>query len=169
MGKSSFSENITVIRIRELLKREGIPQCKLADDIDRDAKHFSRDMCSGKVSEKTCRKIIEVYPDYNLEWLLGISDKMLKKDLNREYVKNIDDMNQALSAVLEGALREVCARENLNFSEELSKFGTNPPLWIYESLLLQEQLRSFAIGLVWNYVKYRDNDQFWNTLDSLFE
>lgn len=179
MEKSSLSENVRASRIKELLKDKGLKRKDLAEMIEvrsrdggittMDPQNLSRCLTSGKVSDKLCRKIIEVFPEYNLEWLLGISNEKKKEDVKKEYVRNIDTMNNALVAVLEGALREVCARENLDFSEELSKFGTNEPLWIWESVLLQDQLRDFAIGLVWNYVKHRDNASFWSSLDTIIE
>lgn len=71
MEKSSKINELRVSRIKELIEREGIKQVDLADAIDVEPQNLSRCLRSGKVSEKTCRKIQEHYPDYRIEWLLG--------------------------------------------------------------------------------------------------
>lgn len=74
MEKSSFPENKRVARIRIIMDREHLKQKDLADALNMEPQNFSRIMISGKVSEKTCRKIIELYPEYRLEWLMGYDD-----------------------------------------------------------------------------------------------
>ena len=76
MVKSSSEEKIRALRIKALIKREGIKQKDLADDLQIEPQNLSRCLCSGNVSEKMCRKIIEAYPAYRLPWLLGYDDFM---------------------------------------------------------------------------------------------
>ena len=79
--KSSFSENVRVSRIKELLKDKGLKQKDLADVLDIEPQNLSRCLTSGKVSEKTCLKIIEAFPEYRLEWLLGYNDYKTEEEI----------------------------------------------------------------------------------------
>ena len=81
MEKSSNAENKRVTRIKKILENEQIKQKDLADALDMEPQNFSRFMISGKVSEKTCRKIVALYPKYRIEWLLGYDDFMTLEDL----------------------------------------------------------------------------------------
>lgn len=76
MEKSSFSENVRVSRIKTLLKREGLKQKDLAEALEIEPQNLSRCMVSGKISEKMCRNIVECFPEYRIEWLLGYDDSM---------------------------------------------------------------------------------------------
>ena len=93
MGKSSFSENVRVERIKILLKREGIFQKDLAYDLEMEPQNFSRCMRSGKISEKTCRKIVKLFPEYRIEWLLGDDDFMT----DIEWADNIQNMKDLVA------------------------------------------------------------------------
>lgn len=172
MEKSSLSESKRASRIKTLLKRENqkekdrakvtgekplkINQAYLADLLDRDPQNLSRDLVSGKISEKTCRKIGELFPEYNVMWLLGDSDFMLITDLEKDLIQRSDETNNACLQILDSAYREVCNREGIE---------TAPLDNIPEILLLQGQLRDFAVSLMWNYTKNRDRSHFWGTLD----
>lgn len=83
MEKSSNAENKRVTRIKIILEREHITQQDLADSLDppMEPQNLSRIMRTGKVTEKTCRKIVAVYPKYRIEWLLGYDDYMTIEDL----------------------------------------------------------------------------------------
>ena len=97
MEKSSFQGNKRVSRIKKILEEQNLTQKDLADALDMEPQNFSRFMVSGKVSEKTCRKIVALYPEYRLSWLLGIDDYMTESDhfdglmqrLDREHDDNI--------------------------------------------------------------------------------
>lgn len=156
MEKSSFSEDVRVSRIKTLLKREGLKQKDLADALDIEPQNLSRCLCSGKVSDKMCRKIGDLFPKYNVMWLLGDSDLMLIEDVRQDFIARSHATNNACLQLLDSALREVCFREGI----EIPKIDNIP-----EILLLQGQLRDFADSLMWNYVRYREHSHFWGTLD----
>jgi len=86
--KSSKQETARLSNIKKLLKLEDITQKDLAYAIDREPQNLNRDIVHDKISDKTCIKIAEAFPEYNHLWLLGYSDIMLKKEyaksLNRE-------------------------------------------------------------------------------------
>lgn len=97
MEKSSFPENKRVTRIKKILELEHITQKELADKLinprtgnSMEPQNFSRIMISGKVSENTCEKIVAVYPQYRLEWLLGYDDYMTESDAFDGLVKKLD-------------------------------------------------------------------------------
>lgn len=155
MEKSSNAENKRVTRIKKILENEQIKQKDLADALDMEPQNFSRFMISGKVSEKTCRKIVALYPKYRIEWLLGYDDYPTIDDIKAAYQEQFHAMNRATATILDNAVREVCHRE-----------GIDPIVIdnIPEFLLLEAQLKDFASSLIWNYI-HRKNSQVWTLLD----
>lgn len=176
MEKSSFVENKRVSAIKDLIDREKkkeierakstnskpvkINQAYLANKLGIEPQNLSRCLVSGKVSEKMCRKIGELFPEYNVMWLLGDSEFMLKEDLRTDFIQRSDATDNACLQILDSAYREVCAREGI----ELKALDNIP-----EILLLQGQLRDFADSLMWNYVKHREHSHFWSILDNIPE
>ena len=88
-SKKSNDNFDRVERIELLMKREGYEDRRrkegknrndFAHDIDMAPQNFSRCMTSGKVSEKTCQKIVKAFPDYRIEWLMGYDDHMTHYD-----------------------------------------------------------------------------------------
>jgi len=138
------------------MEREGLKQIDLADLIDMEPQNFSRIMRSGKVSEKTCQKIVAAFPEYRVEWLLGYDDFMTKSDWKKDYIDRKDSANNAAIQLLDSALREVCLREEM----EVPVLDNIPEL-----LLLEAQLKDFADSLMWNYVKHRNHSHVWGLLD----
>lgn len=75
---------LRVERIEELMKelgyeqgrkKEGINNQKdFAIDIGMEPQNFSRSMRSLKITEKFCQKIVDRFPQYRLDWLMGYSD-----------------------------------------------------------------------------------------------
>lgn len=157
MEKSSKIENIRALRIKELLKRENLKQKHLADSLDIEPQNLSRCLVSGKVSEKMCKNIAALFPEYRKEWLMGIDDFMTQDDFKRAYIKNSDIRNNALLTVMDAALHEACLRENIPV----------PTLEnIPELILLESQLRDYAVSLMAGYL-HREDSHFWSNLDSL--
>ena len=157
MKKSSNSENKRVTRIKKILELEKIKQINLADALEIEPQNFSRFMVSGKVSEKTCRKIVAIYPKYRIEWLLGYDDYMTIDDVKAAYQKQLLAMNRATATIIDDAIKEVCLREGI---EQLPTID-NPA----EYLFLEAQLRDFADSIVWNYLKHRKHSHLWQLLD----
>lgn len=107
MEKSSFSENLRVSRIRTLLDREGLKQKDLADALDIEPQNLSRCMVSGKISEKMCRKIVECFPEYRIEWLLGDDDSMTYI----EWADNIQHMKDLVADSMWGIIEKSLNKE----------------------------------------------------------
>ncbi len=179
MGKLSkeksndhFSENsnfLRVERIEMLMEREGYELNKhskkgnknsntFADDIDVLPQNLSRSMNRGKITERLCKKIIDRFPEYRIQWLLGYDDIMLKREYDKIYHDRKHHTDHALYLVLDNAVREVCARENI----EVPTLDN-----ITELLFLQAQLNDFATSLMWNYVKHREHSSVWSYLDQI--
>lgn len=106
MKKTSSKENVRVSRIKELLKREGLKQKDLAYELDMEPQNFSRFMISGKVSEKTCEKIVKLYPDYRIEWLLGYDDLMTHYDWANSVQHMKDLVADSMWGVIEKSLNK---------------------------------------------------------------
>lgn len=107
MEKSSFSGEIRSLRIKELLKEKGLKQKDLAEMLGRDPQNLSRDLVSGTVSDKTCRKIVELFPDYRIEWILGYPDEA---KTHYEWADNIQLMKDltanSMWCIIENSLKK---------------------------------------------------------------
>ncbi|MBR6171563.1 MAG: hypothetical protein IKQ49_00095 [Eubacterium sp.] len=98
------TENIRVARIRRLIgeetrlrrinnkKAKKYTQEALAYDIGMQPQNLSRSMASGKISDKTCKKIAKIHPRYREQWLLGYDDEMTETE------KGIADLKEEFSA-----------------------------------------------------------------------
>lgn len=155
--KSSFSEEKRVFAIKELLKDKKMKQCKLAEMLGIEPQNLSRCLCSGKVSEKMCQKISDLFPEYNVMWLLGYSEDKLKEDLRKKYVDMRQATSDALIRVLDSALIDVCVREG----KEIPTLDNIPEL-----ILLEKQLRDYADSLMWQYL-HREDSHVWSYLDNI--
>lgn len=160
MEKSSNAENKRVSRIKILMKREGIKQIDLADMLDMEPQNFSRIMTTGRVTEKTCKKIVSHYPQYRLQWLLGYDDCMTLEDLKRDLTAKLDDQNRACQILIDSSIRNYCLMEGID-PETVSLD--------LEYLILEAQLRDFCDGLVWNYLKHREYSHLFGLLDQVEE
>ena len=157
--KSSDNFYLRVDRIEEIMSDLGYKLRKdFAHDIGMEPQNLSRCMTSGKVTEKTCKKIINKFPEYRIEWLLGYSDIKTVDDFRSQYVSRRQSVSDACITLLEDSLLEVCLRENID-TPNLNN--------IPELMLLQAQLRDYADSLMWNYVKHREHSHVWNFLDQI--
>lgn len=145
-------------RVSDLMRRENINQSELAARLGIPQQSVNRFMKSGKISEQRIKDIIEVFPDYRSEWLLGFDVPATHSEMHS--IENSAIELNAPITVLYSAMHEVCARENM---EEPDKID------IPEFLFLEAQLKDFAISLMWNYLKYRKNSSVWSYLDQVEE
>lgn len=106
MEKSSFPENVRVERIKILLKLQKLDQKDLAEDLGMEPQNVSRFMRSGKVSEKTCRKIVKAYPKYRIEWLLGYDGYMTHDDYADSIQHKKDLVADSMWGVIEKSLNK---------------------------------------------------------------
>ena len=69
-------------RVKELIKRENITQIQLADRIYQSQQNISRIVQNRQpLTEETARLIVQAFPEYRIEWLLGYDEIMMKKDV----------------------------------------------------------------------------------------
>ena len=147
--------------VKKLLKREGITQKELAEKIGYSQQNISKIVQKKQpLTEEAAKLMIEAFPEkkYRIQWLLGYDEHMTLNDLEKDLISRSDATNNATIQLLDTALREVCARENI----ELPVLDNIPEL-----LLLQAQLQDYADSLMWNYVKHRDHSHVWGYLDSI--
>ncbi len=98
MEKSSNPESKRVTRIKIILEREHITQKDLADRLvdphdpkkSMEPQNLSRMMKTGKITEKTCQRIVAAFPEYRLNWLMGFDDYMTESDAFDGLVKKLD-------------------------------------------------------------------------------
>ena len=160
MEKSSKAEEKRVPRIKELMKREGIKQVDLADDLGMEPQNFSRILRTGKVSEKTCKKIVNLYPEYQLEWLLGYSDSMTQTEELKSLIHNKVDSAEALNQLIILTSDDICKREGLQrpFIKFLPDFTE-----------IQSMIRDYTELVISDYLKNRDHSRIWNRIDKNWE
>ena len=152
------AERVKIIIAREK-KKQKITQEKIASMLYMSQQNLSRIVnLKNALTEENARRLIDCFPDYNLAWLLGDSDIMLKQDIQTDIIKKQDATNNAAITLLESALREVCLREK----RRIPTLDNIPEL-----LLLESQLRDYADALMWNYVIHRDNCHVWQYLDQI--
>ena len=144
-------------RVKILLKREKVSQTQLAERIYQTQQNLSRIMQHRQpLTEATAQLIVKAFPEYRLAWLMGYDDVMTVSEFKGQCVKQNDDVNAAVMTILDAAVREVCAREDM----QIPTLDNIP-----EFLLLSAQLRDFADSLVWNYLAHRQHSHLWNLLD----
>ena len=155
--KIETSEN-RAANIQTIYKRENLTQTEFAESLGVSQQRISEILKKNTVSEYYIDLIAEKYPDYNINWIRGESPYMLKADLNKEYVKRKDAANNAYLFILDDALQKVCAQDNI----KVPVLDNIPEL-----LLLESQLKDYALFLMRNYVIDRSESEVWNYLDHL--
>jgi len=94
----------SVERLRTLLDREDLKQYQLADMIASAPETISAIMNFRKpLTSSMANRIIEVFPDYRYEWLMGDGDDSIatKKDAEAQVIKGMFDLlDQEQKAVL---------------------------------------------------------------------
>lgn len=83
MGKRRTEINpIRAERVKQIIEREGMTQQDFAKAVHHAQQNISKIInLKNALTEGTAQDIVNVFPKYNLEWLLGYSDVMLKDDL----------------------------------------------------------------------------------------
>ena len=145
-------------RINELMKRENLKPNKLAERMGREPSNVYRILKPQKISDDFINQIIIAFPDYRKEWLLGYDDFATETEKNAAALRRTK--LDAPLIVLDDALKEVCARENIP-TPELDN--------IPELLLIEAQLKDYAVSLMWNYVKWKHNSHVWSYLEQVEE
>jgi len=145
-------------RITELLDREKLTRKAFAESLGREPGNVSRILKSQKISEDFIDQVISTYPDYRKEWLLGYDE--IPTHTEQAAAAERGRTVTAPILVLEAAVKEVCARENI----PVPHLDNIPEL-----LLIEAQLKDYAVSLMWNYIKYKDNSFTWSYLNQVEE
>jgi hypothetical protein len=156
MEKKSSIQEKRLKNIFTVMNNENISQKELAHDIDMLPQNFNRAL--KKISDKLCIKINEAYPQYRLDWIMGKDDYMTEEEYVKHISKESDIINNSYIIVLESALSEACYREN---RKKMSLDN------IPELLLLEAQLKDYAVSLMSNYVIHRKESHVWSFLDNI--
>lgn len=105
--KSSDNFFLRVERIEEIMSDLGYKLRKdFAHDIGMEPQNLSRCMTSGKVTEKTCEKIIKAFPEYRIQWLLGYSDLKTWNDWAEDIQHKKDLTADSMWGVFENSLNK---------------------------------------------------------------
>lgn len=88
-------------RIKELMAREKITQQKLAEMIGTTQQRLCSNLKNGIITETRVNDIHEVFPQYNLDWLLGHGEFATQRDKNIAVLtRSKNDSNTMLSALI---------------------------------------------------------------------
>lgn len=81
--------NNRALAIQKIITDEKLTKKEFANIIGIQPQNLSRCLLSNKISEKMCRKIIEHFPKYKIEWLLGYDDYAtdIEQVLAKGYIK----------------------------------------------------------------------------------
>lgn len=78
-------------RVKTLIEREGIKQTAFAEKIHMTQQNVSRIINrKNALTEETARQIVEKFPDYRIEWLMGYDDQMTHDDFGN-FATNVHD------------------------------------------------------------------------------
>lgn len=156
MEKSSFDANIRVDRIKKIMEEEGIKhQIEFADSIGMEPQNLNRIIKSGKVAERTCRKIVDRFPRYRIEWLLGYDDDMTAVDHLRRLIHNRVDTAEAVNQVVISAADDVCRKKGI----------PRPKIPIDDFDEIRTRLKDFAELIVSEYIENRETSSYWKRID----
>ena len=82
-------------RIKELMRREKLSQAKLGKRLYKEQQNISRILKSAKISEETIDCIVDAFPSYRKQWLLGYDDIPTVEELERRKVQSLLALNTA--------------------------------------------------------------------------
>ena len=141
------TSSIRVERILKLMEEEKIrTQDEFAQRIGTSQQNLSRILKSEKISEQTIKDIIQAFPDYREEWLLGYDDvptHTRKKEI-RQIVADIDAPIQ----LVHWAHRKICEQDNVEYP-------------LPDIKTIASQIQDYALSLVW-FSLHRESSFFWS-------
>lgn len=148
-------------RVKILMKRENINQTQLAELIPQTQQNISRILTNKQpLTEENAKRIVELFPGYRLQWLLGYDDVMTQTDQLRTLIHNRVDTAEAINQVIRSVADDICFRENI----------PRPEIpFIYDFSILQTQLHEYAELIVSDYLKNRENSRFWKRMDAQYK
>lgn len=141
-------------RLSYVLQKKGLQQADLTKDGLRTESQVSK-WINGKtlIRIDTMKDIQEkFFPDIRIDFLMGLDDYETEKDYEQSFLNKCSADSSTL--LLEWALNIVCTSEKIEI----------PQTDIGEVLLMQAQLKDYAISLMRNYV-HRKESFSWQWLD----
>ena len=155
--KRTEINSIRAERFKIIISREKITQTELQGMIHLSQQSISRIVQSKQaLTEETAQAIINVFPDYRIEWLLGYDDTMLVSDEIMQVVRNKVDSAEAIRQVINLITAEICSREGMQ----------RPDIPFFPDFtMLQEMLHDYAELLINDYIKNRANSRIWRRLE----
>lgn len=95
-------------RVKKLIEREGISQIDFANRIFQTQQNVSRIInLKTALTEETARLIIEAFPEYRIEWLLGYDDSMT----HYEWADNVQLMKDLVADSMWGIIEKSLNKE----------------------------------------------------------
>lgn len=147
-------------RVKIIIDREKISQIEFAHRIHQSQQNVSRIVTlKSALTEDNAQAIVNAFPEYRLQWLLGYDDFMTQTDQLRSLIHNKVDTAEALNQVIRLVADDICSRENIprpyiSFIPDFSQ--------------LQTMLHDYAELIISDYLKNRDHSRIWNRIDSQF-
>ena len=93
-------------RVKALIEREGISQSAFAGKIPMTQQNVSRIInLKNALTEETARLIIERFPEYRIEWLMGYDDQMTVYDFGDFATETHDKIADGIWGMIETCLR----------------------------------------------------------------
>lgn len=156
--KASEINPVPAGNLKTLLEREKCQQGKLADLIHLSQQSISRIIQKKQsLTDQTARAIINVFPDYRIEWLLGYDDIMTHTDEIRAMIHNVVDTAEAINQVIRLVADDICKREKI-------KRPVIPNIPDFFSL--QSMIHDYAELVLYDYLKNRKNSRIWKSIDN---
>ena len=107
-------------RLRTIALHEGITQTKLSEMIDCSPVHLSKIINGSRnLTEEMAQKVVSLFPEYRLPWLLGYDDYMTEEDALRGPLKRIAQRMVGWKVAVEYTLQSMGYTVRLNGADYL--------------------------------------------------
>lgn len=102
-------------RLRTIALHEGITQTKLSEMIDCSPVHLSKIINGSRnLTEEMAQKVVSLFPEYRLPWLLGYDDYMTEEDALRGPLKQAVQRDAIWKVSVE------CTLQNMGYTVQLN-------------------------------------------------
>lgn len=92
------------LRVKQICVEQGITQNELSNRIGISKQNFSL-MITGKanITEDTARKIVQIFPEYRFEWIMGYDDYKTPSDISISvYCRMLKELNGIVPTMYKG-------------------------------------------------------------------
>lgn len=131
-------------RLRTIALHEGITQTKLSEMIDCSPVHLSKIINGSRnLTEEMAQKVVSLFPEYRLPWLLGYDDYMTEEDALRGPLKRIAQRMVGWKVAVEYTLQSMGYTVRLNGADYLDTVDDILGVWrTFHTPLLTKTTRS---------------------------